>query len=294
MKKKSNSQSAFLNLRVFIGLFIALAGVFLALLGAGRFSSATAQSPSQNPGSQSTDNQAQTGTQAPLSHPHQVTLWTPRTQPLPPLQAPLLPTIQLSTVAWTAIGPAPLNSADSTGNVTGRITAIAAHPTDANTIYVAPAGGGVWKTTNGGTNWTALTDIASTLSMGAVAIARSNPLVIYAGTGEANNSGDSNFGRGILVSTDAGATFTLNTGPGDVFNTDRMTCSRTAVDPTNANIAYVAMANFGINSVFTSGITGRLWRGVGTKIGWLKTVPLGALATAKAPNACPPTQEVEM
>src|SRR5262249_31318451 len=56
MKKKSNSQSAFLNLRVFIGLFIALAGVFLALLGAGACSSATAQGPSQNPGSQSTDN----------------------------------------------------------------------------------------------------------------------------------------------------------------------------------------------------------------------------------------------
>src|SRR5438094_6571985 len=56
MKKKSNSQSAFLNLRVFIGLFIALAGVFLALLGAGAFSSATAQGPNQNPGSQSVDN----------------------------------------------------------------------------------------------------------------------------------------------------------------------------------------------------------------------------------------------
>ncbi|PYL50559.1 MAG: hypothetical protein DMF33_12465, partial [Verrucomicrobia bacterium] len=92
--------------------------------------------------------------------------------------------------------------------------------------------------------------------MGAMAIARSNPLVIYAGTGEANNSGDSNFGRGILVSTDAGATFTLNTGPGGVFNTDRMTCSRIAVDPNNANIAYAAMANFGNNGVFTSDITG--------------------------------------
>jgi hypothetical protein len=56
MKKKSNSQSAFLNLRVFIGLFIALAGVFLALLGAGAFSSATAQGTSQNPDSQSSDN----------------------------------------------------------------------------------------------------------------------------------------------------------------------------------------------------------------------------------------------
>jgi hypothetical protein len=203
MKKKCNSQSAFLKLRVFIVLFIALAGVFLALLVAGAFSSATAQSPSQNPGSQSADNQAQTGTQAPVPQ-HQVTLWTPRTQPLPPLQAPLLPTIQLSTTAWTAIGPAPLNSAYVHGNVSGRITGIAAHPTDANTIYVAAAGGGVWKTTNGGTNWSALTDTRRTLSMGAVAIARSNPLVVYAGTGEANNVADSNFGRGILVSTNGG------------------------------------------------------------------------------------------
>src|SRR5438105_10017682 len=258
MKKKSNSQSAFLNLRVFIGLFIAVAGVFLALLGTGAFSSATAQSPSQNPSSQS-DNLAQTGTRSPLFRPRQVTPWTPRTQPLRPLQAPLLPTIQLSTVAWTAIGPAPLNSAPAgygTGNVSGRITGIAADPTDANTIYVGPAGGGVWKTTNGGTNWTALTDIQSTLSMGAVAVARSNPLVIYAGTGEANNSEDSNFGRGILVSTNGGESFTLNTGPGGVFNADRMTCSRIAGDPTNANIAYAAMANFGNNGVFTGGITG--------------------------------------
>src|SRR5437660_12298861 len=92
--------------------------------------------------------------------------------------------------------------------------------------------------------------------MGAVAIARSNPLVVYAGTGEANNSGDSNFGRGILVSTNAGASFTLNTGPGGVFNTDRMTCSRIAVDPTNANIAYPPMADFRIKRGFTSGITG--------------------------------------
>src|SRR5438067_8505668 len=253
MKKKSTSRFApalrslgeggFFNLRVLIGFAFCLAGVFIALAGAGLYLG-------------SSKAQAQTGTQAPVFHSHQVTLWTPRTEPLPPLRAPLFPTIQLSTVAWTPIGPAPLNSADVTGNVSGRNTGIAAHPTDANTIYVAPAGGGVWKTTNGGTNWSALTDIQSTLSMGAVAIARSNPLVVYAGTGEANNSGDSNFGRGILVSTNAGASFTLNTGPGGVFNTDRMTCSRIAVDPTNANIAYAAMADFGVNGIFTSGITG--------------------------------------
>src|SRR5437879_6794879 len=196
-----------------------------------------------------TTDQGRTGTQAPVLQRHQLTPWTPRTQSLPPLQAPLLPTIQLSTVAWTAIGPAPLNSAPAgygTGNVSGRITAIAANPTDANTIYVAPAGGGVWKTTNGGTTWSPLTDIQRTLSMGAVAVARSNPLVVYAGTGEANNS-DSNFGRGILVSSNAGATFTLNTGLAGVFDTDRMTCSKIVVDSTNANVAYAAMANLGTN-----------------------------------------------
>src|SRR5881227_4433809 len=263
MKKKSTSRFApalrslgeggFFNLRV--GFVFCLAGVFIALAGAGLYLGSSKAQAQPGSGSAATA-QAQIGTQAPVPQRHQVTLWTPRTQPLPPFWAPLLPTIQLSTTAWTPIGPTPLNSATASGNVSGRITGIAADPTDANTIYVAPAGGGVWKTTNGGTNWTALTDIASTLSMGAVAIARSNPLVIYAGTGEANNSGDSNFGRGILVSTNGGASFTLSTGPGGVFNTDRMTCSRIAVDPNNANIAYAAMANFGINGVFTSGITG--------------------------------------
>src|SRR5438105_6885376 len=265
MKKKSTSRFApalrslgeggFFNLPVLIGFVFCLAGVFIALAGAGLYLGSSKAQAQPGSGSAATA-QAQTGTQAPVFHPHQVTLWTPRTQPLPPLQAPLFPTIQLSTVAWTAIGPAPLNSLGPTENVSGRNTGIAAHPTDANIIYVAPAGGGVWKTTSGGTNWSPLTDIQSTLSMGAVAIARSNPLVVYAGTGEANNSGDSNFGRGILVSTDGGGTFTLNSGPGGVFNTDRITCSRIAVDPTNANIAYAAMADFGINGIFTSGITG--------------------------------------
>ena len=81
---------------------------------------------------------------------------------------------------------------------------IAAHPINANTIYIAAAGGGVWKTTDGGSIWIPLTDSQPTLAMGAIASAPSNPSVIYAGTGEANNSSDSHFGGGILVSTDGG------------------------------------------------------------------------------------------
>ena len=184
--------------------------------------------------------------------------WTPR----PPLEmqyAPKARVLELSTTTWTSIGPSPLantSPANPNFNVSGRIVAVAAHPTDSNTIYIATAGGGVWRTANGGTNWTPLTDSQVTLSMGALAIAKSNPMVIYAGTGEANNSLDSNCGRGILVSGDGGATWTLRTGPANVFSVNRMACSKIVVDPTNANVAYVAMSGAAANGVFANGITG--------------------------------------
>src|SRR6266566_4228373 len=142
---------------------------------------------------------------------HQVTPWTPG--PYGPGPQSQVTSIPLNSSSWTAIGPAPLGSSPAFAN-SGRIAGVAAHPTDPNTIYIAAAGGGVWKTTNGGATWTPLTDTQRTLSMGAIAISPSNPLVLYAGTGEANNSLDSNYGRGILVSTDGGATWTLRTNAG--------------------------------------------------------------------------------
>src|SRR5947209_2635455 len=70
----------------------------------------------------------------------------------------------LDPVQWTALGPEPVVAF---GNLsTGRITAVAAHPTDANILYVATAGGGVWKTADGGVDWTPLTDMQATLFMG--------------------------------------------------------------------------------------------------------------------------------
>ena len=210
---------------------------FVPRAGAGRLESVAADGQS---------------TQQALARPVHFTPWAP--QPYrEPLPAPSGPAIALSTTTWTSIGPSPLNSNGvngPAGNVSGRITAIAAHPTDANTIYVAPAGGGVWKTTDGGTTWNSLTDTQKTLSMGAIAISKTNPLIIYAGTGEANNSQDSNFGRGILVSTDGGATWTLSTGPFNTF--DRLATAQIAVDPTNANVAYAAMGDFANNGLCCS------------------------------------------
>jgi hypothetical protein len=118
------------------------------------------------------------------------------------------------------------------------VNGIAAHPTVANIIYIAASGGGVWETTDGGMTWTPLTDTQKTLSMGAIAIAPSNPSVLYAGTGTPDNGGD--YGRGILISTDGGSTWTLS-DPNGIF--DRRGVSEIAVDPKNANTAYVATSS---------------------------------------------------
>jgi hypothetical protein len=70
-------------------------------------------------------------------------------------------------------------------------------------MYIASAGGGVWKTTNGGNNWTVLTDGLSNLAGGDIAIDPNNPNVLYYGTGELNYSQDSHYGDGMYKSTNA-------------------------------------------------------------------------------------------
>jgi len=133
----------------------------------------------------------------------------------------------VSSLPWTPLGSVPLAS-DATGNggqdyhqVSGRATAVVIDPADptGNTVYIAGAQGGVWKSTNAASAsansvmWTPVTDDQATLSFGALAIqpGNANPAnsLILAATGEADHSGDSYFGLGILRSTDAGNTWTL-------------------------------------------------------------------------------------
>jgi hypothetical protein len=90
---------------------------------------------------------------------------------------------------WVPIGPAPINNGWGPQPVAGRIQALAADSTDADRIYVATPGGGVWKTSDGGTTWTPLTDNQTTLHMGSIAIAPGsdvNHRIFYVGTGGAN------------------------------------------------------------------------------------------------------------
>ena len=113
-----------------------------------------------------------------------------------------------ASISWTSVNPTGLFYKVTNNNyISGRTNSIAFHPTDPNTFYIASAGGGLWKTTNGGTSFTALTDNLTSLACGAVAVDPVNPSVVYLGTGELNYSLDSYYGDGLFKSTDAGATW---------------------------------------------------------------------------------------
>src|SRR5205823_4857929 len=98
--------------------------------------------------------------------------------------------LPVSLGTWTFAGPGPITGGQipTDGIVSGRLTAIVASPTDANKIFAASAGGGIWKTTDGGANWLSLTDFQANTAVGSMALAPTNPNIIYVGTGEANNS----------------------------------------------------------------------------------------------------------
>jgi uncharacterized repeat protein (TIGR01451 family) len=141
--------------------------------------------------------------------------------------------------AWTSIGPAPIGQIQrSDGALTaesGRIGALVIRKD--GTFILGAAQGGIWTYDSATGVWTNRTDSLPSLSTGALAVAPSNDLVVYDGTGEGALSGDSYFGNGILKSTDGGMTWKHVSG--DYFA--GVSISRLAVDPENASHLYAAV-----------------------------------------------------
>ena len=137
-----------------------------------------------------------------------------------------------STPTWIPAGPAQVTTS-AFGAVTGRITSVAADPSDTsgNTVYFGSTGGGVWKSTNAKIGspvvFTPLTDDLSaftqnggtlaSLSIGALTVQPGQTGVILAGTGDTNDALDSYYGVGILRSTDNGNTWSLIPGSSDGY-----------------------------------------------------------------------------
>jgi photosystem II stability/assembly factor-like uncharacterized protein len=150
----------------------------------------------------------------------------------------------------TPAGPAPAWSNIGPTNFAGRVSALAVDPRDARIIYRGAAGGGVWKSTNGGTTWDALTDSLGNLSIGAIAIAPSKPDTVYVGTGEGALGIDGIDGIGLIVSTDAGETWSLPVSVGGRRFFDL------AVHPTIADELLAAT----LNGIQKSTDGGKTWR----------------------------------
>lgn len=152
---------------------------------------------------------------------------------------------RLMSGMWNSIGP--------NNTIGGRILTIAIDPTNSNKLFAGSASGGIWKSTNGGANWSSVTTNLPVLGVASIIIHPTNGNIIYAGTGEVyridSTSGTPNpgntgfnvwktrgtYGIGILKSTDGGATWTqvLNRSTSQLFGIQTL-----KFDPSNSNTVY--------------------------------------------------------
>jgi len=174
------------------------------------------------------------------------------------------------TNRWSFLGPT---------NVSGRATDIAvANRNGQRRIYAGYATGGVWKSDDLGATWQPIFENMPSTSIGDLAVASSNPDVVWVGTGEANIFRASMPGVGIFKSTDAGATWQ------HMGLTDTQTIARIVVHPTNPDIVYVAASGHewtdnDMRGVFKTTDGGRTWAKV-----YYKSARTGAIDLVMDPR----------
>ena len=150
------------------------------------------------------------------------------------------------------IGPATMS---------GRIDDIEGVEKDPTTFYVGFAVSGLWKTTDGGNTFNELFGEQPVATIGDIAIAPSNPEIVYVGSGEANNRQSSSSGNGMYKTIDGGKTWT------HLGLADTQAIARVVVHPTNPDVVYVAAMGhlFGPNDergLFKSVDGGKTWKKV--------------------------------
>jgi photosystem II stability/assembly factor-like uncharacterized protein len=166
--------------------------------------------------------------------------------------APVPPGQLTSALRWRSVGP-------YTG---GRVTAVAGIASEPNVFYMGAAGGGVWESDNYGHSWKNISDkYFKSDNIGAMAIAPSNPKIIYVGTGDSAPRNTVLTGEGMYKSTDGGKTWKY-IGLGETH-----IISWILVDPNNPDVVYVAALGhlFGPNperGVFKTTDGGRTWKKV--------------------------------
>ncbi|MBV8531378.1 MAG: hypothetical protein JO104_08675, partial [Candidatus Eremiobacteraeota bacterium] len=200
---------------------------------------------------------------AALLMPSETLAANPTASPLPPSPSPAKPAAPspspspsptpgpaFSNMSWREIGPA-------AGG--GRVAAVAGSATDAKLYYVGAAGGGVWKSSNGGQTWDPVFEKQSAASIGAVTIDPTDNQTVWVGTGESNPRNDVSYGDGIYKSTDGGESWSNVGLKGSKY------ISRILVDPRNHNHVVVGalgdvFADSSERGVYVTDDGGRTWR----------------------------------
>ncbi len=131
----------------------------------------------------------------------------------------------IAAFRWRNVGPA---------NTMGRVSDVTGIPSPSKTLFVAAAGGGIWKSINNGVTWRPVFEHEKVVSMGMLAIAPSDTMQVWAGTGEPNSRNTISPGGGVYKSTDGGLTWK----PMGLEKTQAI--GRIVVHPTNPNIVFVA------------------------------------------------------
>ena len=156
------------------------------------------------------------------------------------LTLPLVAVLPLSAAAQSPFTPPPgfLDRLDyrHVGPVGNRVSAVAGEPGNPNVFYVGAASGGVFKSEDGGHGWRPIFDGQPALSIGAIALAPSDPSVIWVGTGESFIRSNVSIGNGVYRSDDGGETW-RHLGLAESGRIGRI-----AVHPTDPDVAYVAAA----------------------------------------------------
>ncbi|HZU23368.1 MAG TPA: hypothetical protein VE998_11105, partial [Terriglobales bacterium] len=116
----------------------------------------------------------------------------------------------------------------------GRSVAVAGVPSQPDVFYFGSVGGGVWKTEDAGQTWQPIFDSQPIASIGAIAVAPSNPSIIYVGSGEADMRSQISYGDGMYKSTDGGKTWS------NIGLRDTRQIGRILVDPKNPDVVLVA------------------------------------------------------
>ena len=168
------------------------------------------------------------------------------------IAVPPAPSLLGGKLEWRNIGP----------QIGGRVVAVAGVPSERDLFYMGAVDGGVWKSTDYGVTWRNITDgklPSASDSIGAIAVAPSNPKILYVGTGESDIRSDVITGDGMFKSTDAGKTWSY------AGLRDTHTISAIVVDPHDPDIVYASSMGHVFKSnpergVFKSTDGGKTWR----------------------------------